>query len=151
MNLPTRAALLPMLAAILLVGAAGSASAFAQSAPVSSDASAVQEAELDRLVKDVSAELRCVVCQGLSIEDSPSGLAQEMRGVVREQLAAGRTPEQVKAYFVERYGEWVLLRPKASGMNLIVYLLPIAMIAGGAVVIFVKARSWTRATGERTA
>lgn len=111
----------------------------------------IRETELDRQVKEVSSELRCVVCQGLSIQDSPSTLAQEMRSVVREQLAAGRTPEQVKAYFVERYGEWVLLRPKASGVNLIVYLLPIAMILGGAAFVFTKARSWTRAAREGAA
>ena len=104
----------------------------------------IRETELDRQVKEVSSQLRCVVCQGLSIQDSPSTLAQEMRSLVREQLAAGQSPEQVKAYFVERYGEWVLLRPKASGVNLLVYLLPIAMLLGGAAFIFVKARSWTR-------
>jgi cytochrome c-type biogenesis protein CcmH len=86
----------------------------------------IRETELDRQVKEVSSQLRCVVCQGLSIQDSPSTLAQEMRSLVREQLEAGQSPEQVKAYFVERYGEWVLLRPKASGVNLLVYLLPVA-------------------------
>ena len=111
-------------------------------------ASGLDDAQLDRLVREVSAELRCVVCQGVSIEDSPSTLAQEMRSVVREQLAAGRSPDQVKAYFVERYGEWVLLRPQASGLNLLVYFLPIAVIAGGAAFIFMKARSWTRAAPE---
>ena len=116
------------------------------SAPPASQAqgATLSESELDRQVREVSSELRCVVCQGVSIQDSPSTLAQEMRGVVREQLAAGKSPEQVKAYFVERYGEWVLLRPKASGLNLLVYLLPIAMITGGAAFIFIKARSWTR-------
>jgi cytochrome c-type biogenesis protein CcmH len=108
----------------------------------------VRETALDRQVKEVSAQLRCVVCQGLSIQDSPSTLAQEMRGVVREQLEAGRSPEQVKAYFVERYGEWVLLRPKASGFNLIVYLLPVFVIVGGAAFVFMKARSWTRIPTE---
>ncbi|HEX2168437.1 MAG TPA: cytochrome c-type biogenesis protein [Longimicrobiales bacterium] len=109
------------------------------------------ETQLDRQVEEVSSELRCVVCQGLSIQDSPSTLAQEMRGVVRDQLAAGRTPEQVKAYFVDRYGEWVLLRPKASGVNLMVYLLPIAVIVGGAAFIFMKARTWTRDARENAA
>lgn len=119
------------------------------SAPAPQERSAgLSSAELERMVREVSSELRCVVCQGVSIQDSPSTLAQEMRSVVREQLAAGQSPEQVKAYFVERYGEWVLLRPKASGLNLLVYLLPIAVIAGGAAFIFMKARSWTRAAPE---
>ncbi|MBR9991164.1 MAG: cytochrome c-type biogenesis protein CcmH [Gemmatimonadetes bacterium] len=118
--------------------------ATAQPAGPAQDA-VVRETELDRQVKEVSAELRCVVCQGLSIQDSPSTLAQEMRGVVRERLIAGDSPEQVKVFFVERYGEWVLLKPKASGFNLVVYLLPIAMILAGAAFVFLKARSWTRA------
>ena len=108
----------------------------------------IRETELDRQVKEVSSQLRCVVCQGLSIQDSPSTLAQEMRSLVREQLEAGQSPEQVKAFFVERYGEWVLLRPKASGVNLLVYLLPIGMLLGGAAFVFIKARSWTRATED---
>ena len=131
------------------------ANAQAEQAPpgaaVPQNPSVVHETELDRQVKEVSAQLRCVVCQGLSIQDSPSTLAQEMRGVVREQLAASRSPEQVKAYFVDRYGEWVLLRPKASGFNLLVYLLPVVMIVGGAAFIFLKARSWTRVPTDHSA
>jgi cytochrome c-type biogenesis protein CcmH len=106
---------------------------------------AIRETELDRQVKEVAAQLRCVVCQGLSIQDSPSPLAQEMRGLVREQLAAGRSPGEVRAYFVERYGEWVLLRPEPRGLNLLVYVLPVVMILGGAVFVFVKARQWSGA------
>jgi cytochrome c-type biogenesis protein CcmH/NrfF len=103
----------------------------------------IRATELDRQVKEVASQLRCVVCQGLSIQDSPSSLAQEMRALVREQLADGRSPDEVKAYFVERYGEWVLLRPAPRGLNLLVYVLPVGMILGGAVFVFVKARQWT--------
>ena len=140
-----------LLLAFGVVTAGGAAAQPAATPGAAQEPGATRETELDRQVKEVSSELRCVVCQGLSIQDSPSTLAQEMRGVVREQLAAGRTPEQVKAYFVERYGEWVLLRPRASGVNLIVYLLPIAMIVGGAAFVFMKARTWTRAAREGTA
>lgn len=156
MTLAARAARVLMIVALVSTSAqTQTPSAAAQDVPgqtaPSQSPAVVRETELDRQVKEVSSELRCVVCQGLSIQDSPSTLAQEMRSVVREQLAAGRTPEQVKAYFVERYGEWVLLRPKASGVNLIVYLLPIAMILGGAAFVFVKARTWTRAAREGAA
>lgn len=113
--------------------------------PATTPGGIVRETELDRQVKEVSAQLRCVVCQGLSIQDSPSTLAQEMRAVVRERLEAGDSPDEVKEYFVERYGEWVLLRPKASGVNLLIYLLPVAVILGGAAFVFTKARTWTRA------
>ena len=113
--------------------------------PAPTTGGAIRETELDRQVKEVAAQLRCVVCQGVSIEDSPSSLAQEMRGLVREQLAAGRSPDEVRAFFVERYGEWVLLRPEPRGFNLLVYVLPIVMILGGAVFVFVKARQWSGA------
>lgn len=104
----------------------------------------VAETELERQTRAVSAQLRCVVCQGLSIQDSPSTLAQEMRAVVREQLAAGSTPDEVKQYFVANYGEWVLLEPEPSGFNLLVYVLPFVMLLGGAAFVYVTARGMTR-------
>ncbi len=70
------------------------------------------------------------MCQGESIQDSPAALAQEMKAIVREQLAAGRTPDEVKSYFVEKYGEWILLRPKARGWNVMVYVAAAARSPG---------------------
>jgi cytochrome c-type biogenesis protein CcmH len=67
-----------------------------------------------------------------------------MRGVVRDQLRTGRTPEQVKAYFVSKYGEWILLEPKPRGVNLLVYWLPAAVVLGGLGVVFFAVRRWTR-------
>ena len=98
---------------------------------------------LEERTRDVASELRCPVCQGNSIQDSPSELAQEMKGVVRDQLAAGRTPEEVKQYFIDKYGEWILLEPKASGFNLVVYLLPIVGVLGGGLLIWRAVRKWT--------
>jgi cytochrome c-type biogenesis protein CcmH len=83
----------------------------------------------------LASELRCPVCQGNSIQDSPSELAQQMRDLIRDQLRAGKTPDEVRAYFVDKYGEWILLAPKAQGLNLIVYLVPfVAILVGGFVV-----------------
>ncbi|HSJ05834.1 MAG TPA: cytochrome c-type biogenesis protein [Longimicrobiales bacterium] len=104
----------------------------------------VEETLLDRQTREVSSKLRCVVCQGLSLQDSPSQLAQEMRAIVREKLEEGMTPDEVKAYFVEKYGEWVLLQPDPRGFNLLVYIMPVAILFGGAGFVFFKARSWTR-------
>lgn len=103
---------------------------------------------LDELTRQVGSQLRCVVCQGVSIEDSPSELAQRMKSVVREQLAVGRSPEQVKRYFVETYGEWILLEPPPDGFNLAVYLLPVLALTGGAGVVIVAVRRWTRSPGD---
>ena len=99
---------------------------------------------LEAKVAEVSAVLRCPVCQGLSLNDSPSELSQQMRQLVREKLAAGESPEEIKAYFVSKYGEWVLLEPKPKGMNLVVYLAPFILLLGGGGLIVVMVRKWSR-------
>ena len=65
--------------------------------------------------------------------------------MVRDQLRAGKTPDEVKAFFVSKYGEWILLTPTAQGFNLLLYILPFALLLGGAMVIIVLVRRWTRA------
>jgi len=75
----------------------------------------------EETVHEVAAQLRCVVCQSLSVADSPSETAHQMQAIIRERLAAGESPEQVKAYFVERYGIWILLSPPRQGFNLVVW------------------------------
>jgi len=102
---------------------------------------------LEARTSAVAAQLRCPVCQGLSIQDSPSELAQQMRSVARDQLAAGRTPDEVKGYFVSKYGEWILLAPKARGFNLVAYVLPVLAIVGGGVGIVLAVRRWTAGAG----
>jgi len=64
---------------------------------------------------------------------------------VREQLRAGKSPDDVKAYFVSKYGEWILLEPKPHGMNLAVYLAPFVLLIGGGALIVVMVRKWTAA------
>jgi cytochrome c-type biogenesis protein CcmH len=98
---------------------------------------------LEARTREVSAVLRCPVCQGLSIQDSPSELSLQMKDVVRQQLREGKSPEEVKAYFVSKYGEWILLEPQASGMNLLVYTLPIILVFGGAAFIWLNVRKWS--------
>lgn len=104
----------------------------------------IDSAALDARTREVAAELRCPVCQGESIQESPSELAQEMKSVVRDQLAAGKSPEEVKQYFVARYGEWILLRPTTTGFNAVLYVLPPILLIAGAVLVFLLARRWVR-------
>jgi cytochrome c-type biogenesis protein CcmH len=108
-------------------------------------AAAAADSTLDARTRQLTAQLRCPVCQGLSLQDSPSELSQQMRDVVRQQLAAGRTPDEVKAYFVGRYGEWILMEPQAHGFNWIVYVLPLLLLAGAAWTLASALRKWTRA------
>jgi cytochrome c-type biogenesis protein CcmH len=99
--------------------------------------------DLEERVREVASELRCVVCQNLSVADSPSDLAKEMRNLVRELLQQGKTPEEIQAYFVSRYGEYVLLAPPKRGFNLLVWGLPFLAIAAGAWGIYLVTRRWT--------
>lgn len=121
------------------------------SAPEAAAPRLVEETQLERDTRQLSQELRCPVCQGLSLQDSPAELSQEMRDIIREQLVAGRTVPEVKAYFVEKYGEWILLEPTASGFNLTVYILPVLMLLGGAVFLYSVAKKWTRQGGATAA
>jgi cytochrome c-type biogenesis protein CcmH len=96
------------------------------------------------LVYEIASQLRCVVCQNLSVADSPSETANQMRGVIRERLAAGERPDQVIQYFVDKYGEWILLEPRRHGFTLIVWLLPpLAAVAGIALAVVLLVR-WSR-------
>ena len=100
---------------------------------------------LEDKTKAVASELRCPVCQGLSIQDSPSELSQQMRTVVKERLATGQSEQDVKDYFISKYGEWILLEPQAHGFNLLVYALPALLVVGGAGLIVLLVKRWTAA------
>jgi cytochrome c-type biogenesis protein CcmH len=93
---------------------------------------------------EVAAQLRCVVCQNLSVADSPSEMASQMRAIVRDRLAAGDTPDQVIQYFVDKYGEWILLAPRRRGFTLLVWLAPFAAVAVGLALVAVLLWRWTR-------
>ena len=97
----------------------------------------------EETVHEVAAHLRCVVCQSLSVADSPSETAHQMKAIIRERLAAGESPEQVKAYFVERYGTWILLSPPRQGFNLVVWVVPFAGLGAGLVLVLVLVRRWS--------
>ena len=95
---------------------------------------------LEERARRLELELRCPVCQGLSIADSPAELAGQMRVVVADRLAAGASDADVRAYFVERYGRWILLAPDASGPNLLLWALPSLLLIGGVAAIVARAR-----------
>jgi cytochrome c-type biogenesis protein CcmH len=98
----------------------------------------------DPRVYEVGSQLRCVVCQNLSVADSPSEMAQQMRAIVRERLAAGDSPDQVIQYFVDKYGEWILLKPRRQGFNWLVWLAPAIAVVVGLGVFSLVVQRWTR-------
>ncbi len=101
-------------------------------------------ATAEALTRTISKNLRCPVCQGSSIQDSPVDSAVDMKRRVGELVALGYDQAQIEGYFVRRYGEWVLLTPRAVGVNWLVWIVP-GLAAGGAVVALVTvAARWRR-------
>ncbi len=79
-------------------------------------------------------ELRCLVCQGQSIADSDAELAGDMRSLVRERIAAGESPEQVRSWLVERYGSWVSYAPVLGANTLLLYAAPLLLLLAGGLL-----------------
>ncbi|MEO0544366.1 MAG: cytochrome c-type biogenesis protein [Pseudomonadota bacterium] len=96
---------------------------------------------LEERARDLSAGLRCLVCQNQSIDDSDAALAKDLRVLVRERLVAGDSDEEVLAFVVDRYGEFVLLRPTFSTQNAILWATPIIVLLLGGAFAFTYARN----------
>ena len=95
---------------------------------------------LEARARRLSQELRCVVCQNQSIDDSNAPLAHDLRVIVRERLATGDSDAQVLAFVEARYGEFVLLRPRFKPQTLLLWLAPLLLLAGAAIFLL-RARS----------
>jgi cytochrome c-type biogenesis protein CcmH len=107
--------------------------------------------DLEDRTREIAAELRCVVCQNLSVADSPSEMAQQMRAIVREQLEAGKSPEEIKEFFVSKYGEWVLLKPKTTGFSALLWILPYVVLVLGVIAGLWFIRRWVAKTKRSSA
>jgi cytochrome c-type biogenesis protein CcmH len=90
--------------------------------------------------RDLSRELRCMVCQNQSIDDSEAPLARDLRLLVRERIAAGDSDAQVIDFLVARYGEFVLLKPRLERQTLLLWLLPPLALAGGGLALWIHGR-----------
>ena len=92
---------------------------------------------MEARARDISADLRCLVCQNQSIDDSDAPLARDLRILVRERLLAGDTNQEAVSYIVDRYGDYVLLKPPFNAETLLLWVTPLGALAIGAVIVVV--------------
>lgn len=106
-------------------------------------ADAVAEEPSKREMLRIAEKLRCAVCQNQPVSESNSGLANDMRIIISEQLAAGKTEEEIIDYFVSRYGDYVLLKPRKTGTGFVLWVLPplILIFAGGFAWLAMRSRN----------
>ncbi len=96
---------------------------------------------LEERARELSKGIRCLVCRNESIDDSNAELARDLRLLVRERLVEGDTDDQVIDFLVSRYGEYVLLTPRATGANLVLWVAAPVLLLGGLGIAFVYLRS----------
>ena len=129
--------------------------AFAIVAAVATTAHAVQPDEVmsdpakEARARDLSRELRCMVCQNQSIDDSEAPLARDLRILVRERIAAGDTDAQVIDFLVARYGEFVLLKPRLNSHTWLLWFLTPLVLIGGGIALTMQGRRRARADAEQ--
>jgi cytochrome c-type biogenesis protein CcmH len=136
-----RRILASLVAAIVVVGA--SAACAVQPDEIMSDP------VMESRARDLSRELRCMVCQNQSIDDSEAPLARDLRLLVRERIAAGDSDAQVMNFLVARYGEFVLLKPRFENHTLLLWLLPPLALMGGGLALWAHGRRRVRLAAQQ--
>lgn len=121
---------LPRIAAII-----GLLLAWTGTAPAVEPGEMLADPQLEQRARALSAELRCLVCQNQSIDDSNAPLARDLRLLVRERLAAGDSDSAVRTFVVARYGEFVLLKPPFSAETVLLWLMPLLVLLGAVVIL----------------
>lgn len=110
----------------------------------------LEDPALEERAREVSKGLRCLVCQNQSIDDSDAPLARDLRTLVRERIEAGDTNEQVVEFVVDRYGDFVLLRPPVNAYTIFLWVGPTLVLIAGATGLFFAVRNRRRTTGLGT-
>jgi cytochrome c-type biogenesis protein CcmH len=113
---------------------------------------ALSEEEQERRVQQITDDLRCPTCQALSVKDSEASFSNQIREKVRRMVEEGQSDDDIKAYFVARYGEWILRAPKKAGFGLVLWVLPgAAILAVGGLLFWRVRRSAAQAQARQTA
>jgi cytochrome c-type biogenesis protein CcmH len=100
----------------------------------------LRDPALEQRARAISAELRCLVCQNQSIDDSDAPLARDLRLIVREKITAGASDSDIRRFLVDRYGEFVLLRPPFNWHTALLWLGPFAVLLGGVLMVWTTNR-----------
>lgn len=127
-----RPSFLAALAVLLIVGIIWTVTAVRATRPES----------LDQRTYDVASQIQCPICNGESVADSPSATAQELRDVIHEQLAEGKSEQQTIDYLHRQYGDTILESPPKQGFTTLIWLAPVLMFLAGLVMLSAVAREW---------
>jgi len=124
---------------ILILALGLSMSALAQRSQVQEPLK-FQNAQQEKRFNDLTRELRCLVCQNQNLADSDAQLAHDLRAEVHELMLAGKSDDEIKQYMVDRYGDFALYRPPVQENTFLLWLAPMALLLGGAIILFVIIR-----------
>ncbi|RMH09721.1 MAG: cytochrome c-type biogenesis protein CcmH [Nitrospirae bacterium] len=105
-------------------------------------ATVVDETAIDVQTREIAKTLRCTVCQTENLWESGAPLAHQMREVIRERLRQGQTPEEIRAYFLSRYGEYILMEPPKRGINWFIWIGPFLLLSLGGYLLYRELRRW---------
>lgn len=105
-------------------------------------AATVDESDLETRTREVAKTLRCTVCQTETVWESGSPFAQEVRANIRDRLQQGQSPEEIRAYFLSRYGDYILMQPPTRGVNWIVWVGPFVLLIVGGLLLYRSLSRW---------
>ena len=108
-----------------------------------------RSAEQETRFQELTLELRCAVCQNQNLADSDAPLAQDLRQEIYDMMRAGQTDDEIKAFMVDRYGDFVLYRPPMKGNTLALWVLPAVLLGIGALAVFFTVRKRNRLLAEQ--
>ena len=111
-------------------------------------AGTIEEQTIDIRTREIAKTLRCTVCQSESIFESQAPLAQQMRGIIRERVAQGQSDEEIRAYFLSRYGDYILMEPRRTGLNWLIWAGPFLLLLVGGIFLYRTLARWTAQTAS---
>jgi cytochrome c-type biogenesis protein CcmH len=109
-------------------------------------ATTVDETDIDIKTREVAKTLRCTVCQTENVWESGSPFARQVRENIRERVEQGQSAEEIRAYFLSRYGDYILMQPPARGVNWLVWLGPFALLLVGGALLYRTLNRWVTRT-----